>query len=53
MTISAPPSQAFVNVVGRSVDQLEETISNAEKELDPSKLRKMFTAFVSSVAKYK
>ena len=37
-----------MNVVGRNVDQLEEAISKAEKELDPSKLRKMFTAFVSS-----
>ncbi|XP_064393136.1 biogenesis of lysosome-related organelles complex 1 subunit 4-like [Halichondria panicea] len=37
--------EAFVSLVGHNVDQMEEAISKAEKELDPSKLRKMFSAF--------
>ena len=36
--------QAFLGVVSTSVDQLEESISQAERELDPSKLRKVFSA---------
>ena len=36
--------QAFLSVVDRNVDQLEETMSKAEKELDPNKLRKVFSA---------
>ena len=41
-----PPSlvnQAFLGVVSESVEQLEESISRAEKELDPSKIRKVFS----------
>ena len=35
--------QAFLGVVSESVDQLDESISRAEKELDPSKIRKVFS----------
>ena len=45
--------QAFLGVVGRNVDQLEESMSKAEKELDPNKLRKVFSALPGLVsAKY-
>ena len=47
------PLQAFLGVVGRNVDQLEESMSKAEKELDPNKLRKVFSALPGLVnAKY-
>ena len=36
--------QAFLGVVSRNVDVLEECVSKAEKELDPSKLRKVFSS---------
>jgi len=35
--------EAFLGVVSESVDQLDESISRAEKELDPSKIRKVFS----------
>lgn len=41
--ILSPNAQAFLSVVSKNVDQLEESISKAEKELDPSKLRKVFS----------
>ena len=34
--------QAFVNLVSKNVDVLEESVTNAEKTLDPSALQKMF-----------
>jgi hypothetical protein len=42
--------QAFLGVVGRNVDQLEESMSKAEKELDPNKLRKVFSALPGLVS---
>lgn len=34
--------QAFVNLVSRNIDLLEQSVTNAEKTLDPSALQKMF-----------
>ena len=42
--------QAFLSVVGKNVDQLEESMSKAEKELDPNKLRKVFSALPGLVS---
>lgn len=36
--------QAFVNMVAQSVDSLEEVVAKAERDLDPSKLRKVFSS---------
>ena len=38
-------SQAFVGVVTQRVNALEEAVSKAEKDLDPSKFRKVFFSF--------
>ena len=38
------------HVVGRNVDQLEEAMSKVEKELDPNKLRKVFSAIPGLVS---
>ena len=39
-----------MNVVGRNVDHLEENITRAERELDPSKLRKVFSSLSGLVS---
>jgi len=36
--------QAFVFLVSRRVDALEECVSKTERSMDPGKLRKMFTS---------
>ena len=36
--------QAFVFLVSRRVDALEEYVSKTERSMDPGKLRKMFTS---------
>lgn len=47
--------QALVNVVNSSVDVLEQTVSKAEKDLEPSTLRKVMSVIpgmVSSAVKF-
>lgn len=39
--------QVFIQLVTRHVDTLEDAVVKAERELDPSKLRKVFTKLVS------
>lgn len=41
--------QAFVNTVTRQLDQLEQVVSDAEKELQPSTIRKVFSALPGMV----
>ena len=50
LIVYCSPLQAFLGVVGRNVDQLEESMSKAEKELDPNKLRKVFSALPGLVS---
>jgi len=48
-------TQAFLFLVSRRVDALEECVSKTERSMDPGKLRKMFTSLpgVFSVSVYK
>ena len=42
--------QAFVSVVTQRVNALEEAVSKAEKDLEPSKFRKVFSSFPKLVS---
>ncbi len=41
-----------MNMVSRNVDHLEEAISKAEKDLEPSRLRKVFTSIPGFGVRY-
>ena len=39
--------QAFLGIVSRNVDLMEGAVSQAEKDLEPSKIRKVFSSLPS------
>ena len=41
-----------MQLTAQNVDVLEEAVSRAERELDPSTIRKVFTAFPKLVSHY-
>ena len=47
ITILSACVQAFLGIVSRNVDLMEGAVSQAEKDLEPSKIRKVFSSLPS------